>query len=307
MRKYIICFIAIIFLQEHSFAQDIGADSKNKGVFTYYSPKKYRADFSSKDFSLTIASLQILKAFTIGHDTTVFKRSNYYIQPSIINASELVSLSDFSGFRPGFKFKLGYQTTVDSIKPSSNGWTFSTGWNFFASVDNINLYNTDNSKIEKKYPFSYGVEMNYTQFLPTKWMVLSFTGSLSSGWNDNSLLNFKDISSNTIMNGNIVAFEKFEGKYGKLQTSLNKARLSFSTPITFWHLNPIPYVVLVATENSKPIYFVGLYTNIISKKINFHSFKLPSTFGIGFDKVSKEGEWGKMNVFVRGSINFSEF
>lgn len=294
-------------MQQYLFAQDIGADSKNKGIFTYYSPKKYRADFSSKDFSLTIASIPIFKAFTIGHDTTVHKRSNYYIQPSIINASEIVSLSDFSGFRPGVKFKLGYQTTVDSIKESSNGWTFSTGWNIFASVDNIKLYNTDNSKIEKKYPFSYGIEVNYTQFMPTKWMVLSFTGSFINGWNDNSLLNFKDISSDAIMNGNIVAFEKLDGKYGKLETGLNKARLSFSAPITFWHLNPIPYVVLVATENAKPNFFVGLYTNILSKKINFHSFKLPSTFGIGFDKVSKGGEWSKMNVFVRGSINFSEF
>jgi len=288
-------------------AQDIGADSKNKGIFTYYAIKKYRADFSSKDFSLTIASVPIRKSFKLDRDTTVHKSSNYYFQPSIINASEIISLSDFSGFRPGGKLKFGYQTIVDTIKENSNGWTFSTGWSIFAAVDNFRLYNTDNSKIEKKYPLSYGIELNYTQFLPTKWMVLSFTGSVVQGWNDNSLLNFKDISSDAIINGNIIAFEKFDGKYGKLLTGLNKARFSFSIPTTFWHINAIPYTVLLATENAKPIYFVGLYTNILAKKINFHLFKLPSTFGIGFDKVRKEGEWSKMNVFVRGSINFFDY
>lgn len=295
-----------IVINNSILAQDIGTDSKNKGIYVYYSPKKYRTEFSSKDFSLTIASLQLFKPFVIGADTTVYKRSNYYIQPSIINASDIVSLSELTGFRPGAKLKVGYQTTVDSITDNSNGWTFAIGWNLFASIDNIKLFNTNTSEIEKKYPFTYGVELNYTQFLPAEWMVVSFTGTISNGWNDNSLRNFKELGSDVILNSNIVAFEKFDGKYGVLQANLKKARLSLSTPMSFWYFNPIPYVVLNATEGQKPSYFVGLYTNILSKKLNFRAFKLPSTFGIGIDKVRKAGSWSKSNLFIRGSISLGE-
>jgi len=236
-------------------------------------------------------------------------KSNFYVQPSLINATDIFSLSDFANFRPGGKIKFGYQSIVDEIFPNKNfkGYTFSIGANLFASVDNVKLYNTDISAIEKKYPASFGVEINYTQFFPANWIVLSFTGTLSNGWNDNDLLNYKDISSNSVLDGNIVAFKEFDGKYGKLETGKNKARISISAPISFWHLNPIPYAVWASTSNNKPTGFLGIYTNILSKRVDFHAFKLPSTFGIGVDKVWQGNRWSKANVFVRGNINLGEF
>jgi len=55
------------------WGQDIATDSKNKGVFTNYSIKKYRMDFSSKDFSFTFSSIPIAKKIVIGDTTNVKK------------------------------------------------------------------------------------------------------------------------------------------------------------------------------------------------------------------------------------------
>ncbi|MBI3232661.1 MAG: hypothetical protein HYZ42_01230, partial [Bacteroidetes bacterium] len=145
MRKLFSITLQLLLFGSISFSQDIATDSKNKGVFTYYSTKKYRLDFSGKDFSLTISSKP--KNIIYLPDTqnpainNVKKKSNYYLQTSIINAADLVSLSDLSGFRPGVKFKIGYQRAVDSIFSNYNGLTYAWGCSFFSSIDNIKLYN----------------------------------------------------------------------------------------------------------------------------------------------------------------------
>lgn len=314
MRKLFSIILLPLLFGLTSFSQDIATDSKNKGVFTYYGTKKYRLDFSGKDFSLTVSSKP--KNITYLPDKSnpavinVKKKSNYYLQTSIINAADIVSLSDFSGFRPGVKFKMGYQRAVDSIFSNYKGLTYAWGGSFYSSIDNIKLYDpqsTASNKVSKVYPFTIGAELNTTIFLPIKWMALSLSGTISNGWNDNSLLNYKDISSGTIVNSNIIAFEKFEGKYGVLITGVTKGRLSFSVPLTIWQINPIPYAVLLSTSNDTPTYFLGVYTNILSEKINFHAFKLPSTFGIGIDWTKKSSGWSSGNIFIRGNINLSQF
>jgi hypothetical protein len=322
MKKITVLLLAV-FCSQYLFAQDIATDSKGKAVFSYYGTKKYRFDFSSKDFSATFATNPIKtqyfnllqnqggKRVIVGAGDTsknVGKSSFFFLQPAILNASDMVSISDMKNFRPGGKLKIGYQRNVDTIYDNYKGATYGFGVNVFGAVDNLKLYNTDSNKVEKRYPYSMGIEGNFT-FFPWKLsrrVVLALTGNYTRGWDDNALLNYKDISSATITSA-VVAFDKFDGKYGKLNTEVNKLRLTLSIPVTFWHLNPIPYAVCLITNTNQPAYFLGVYTNLLAKKINYRGFKSPSSFGIGVDWSQISGKWSTPNVFIRGSISFGDF
>lgn len=300
----------VFFLYGFSFyGQDVATDSKNKGVFTYYNFKKYRVDFSSKEFSLTLSTKPYYTKYVDSSSGTVnaVKTSNYYIQPSIINASDFFNVSKLSEYNLGGRLKIGYQRTVDNIRKDYPGFVVGFGGSLFYAIDNFTLYNTLVNKIEQRNPVSYGIDLNGTLFFPKKnWVILTGNITFSNGWNDFGLLNFKDIS-NVIVNGDIVAFDNFDGKYGELVTNIQKLRFAASAPVTFSYLNFTPYIVVNALENVKPIILTGIFTNILSKKIDFQNFKLPSTFGFGIDWIRKESEWSKANIFIRGSVNIFEY
>jgi hypothetical protein len=317
-------------------AQDIATDSKGKGVFTYFSTNKARVDFTSKDFSFTlstkpkkityiptvpskrvVASRDTLnpskeEKFTTLNEINVKKRSTYYGQLTILNATDLINVSELENFRPGVRTRLGYQRIVDSIYTRWPGRALAYGGNIFGAVDNIQLYDTDKNSIGKRYPGSVGLEGNVTWFPPEwlarerRWFVLSANSSLSYGWNDDALLNYKELSAATLQ-PTVVAFNKFDGKYGKLETGIAKWRLSLSAPMSFGYFNPILYAVVTTTTVNKPTYFAGLYSNLLAKPIKFRGFKPPTSFGVGFDWRYNDGEWSSINVFVRGNITLGQF
>jgi len=303
MRNILLAVLLLINL--YCNAQDVATDSKGKSVFTFNAIKKYRVDFSSKDFSLTVGSIPILTNYTLGNDPSVFKKSNFFIQPSLINVTDRLDLTSFKDLKIGGKLKSGWQTAVDSIDDSYKGFTFAAGAAFFISVDNFDYYSSRNSNFSHETPLSIGMEANLTIFTPIRWMVISLTGSVSNGWNDNTLLNYRKIEDAEI-NNDVVAFDKFEGKYGELIKGKNKARIAISVPLSFWYITIIPYSVVEPTSYAKPTYIVGLYSNILGKKLNFTKFQLPSTFGIGIDWNHKE-RWSTPTLFIRGSINIGEF
>jgi hypothetical protein len=293
-------------------SQDIATDSKGKGVFTYLSNKKVRLDFSSKDFSLTFSTPpKGVRYVKKEDDTTIInvrKVGSFYFQPALLNASDLVTLSELQKFRPGGKLKIGYQRIVDSINRNFSGCTYAIGANIFAAIDNLKLYNTEINTIEKKYPLSFGIEFNYILFQPAglSWMLVAANASLSRGWNDEDLLNFKE-SKDAIITPAVVAFEKFDGKYGTVSNEINRFRISVSVPLKLGYYNPIPYVVLSARSEKEPGYFIGFYNNVLSKKINFKQFTLPTSFGLGVDWSKISGNWSSVNVFVRGNIQFGDY
>ncbi|MCH5684294.1 hypothetical protein LWM68_08470 [Niabella sp. W65] len=253
MKSFYSLIIVFLLFNTVTYGQDIATDSKGKSVFSYFSTKRYRFDFSAKDFSVTLSTKPRITnyyfdtiwngaAFTL--DSTVIKQRAYYLQPSMINAADIVSLSDFSGFRPGGKLKLGYQSQVKKIFDVYKGTTYAWGVGVFVSLDNIKLFNTDKNIVEKRYPFSYGVEGNFTFFPPkSKYFVLALNTSLSRGWNDDGLLSYKDFGS-AIITSQVVAFDKFDGKYGQLKTDVTRFRFAASVPVSIWYFNPTPYVVL---------------------------------------------------------------
>ncbi len=314
MKKLLILFIAtinFILTQAHvSFCQEIATDSKGRGVFTYYSTQKNRIDFSSKDFSLTISTRPIKSIFHFAekvNDTNVIKLSNYFIQPSLLNASDLITLSNVKTFRPGGKVRIGYQRTIEKINEGYNRFSYALGGNIFYSFDNIGLYNPGTNKPEKEYPKSFGLELNYTQFTPKRWMVLTFTGSLFKGWNNDELIDFKYLDG-SITNDKIVAFSKLDGKYGELKENLNKIRLTSSVPIVlFKYYNPIPYTVLLISDKQLPKSIFGVYNNILLKEVNFKRFTMPSSFGLGIDWVKTGNKWSSPNIFLRGNFSFGSF
>ncbi|MCU0336302.1 MAG: hypothetical protein MUF12_00430, partial [Sediminibacterium sp.] len=287
-----------------------------KSVFVAFPFKKTRFDFTSKDFSLTFQfkyfetffGKLITKSQTDSEFLrNVTKSTVGIIQVSVLNANDIVNLSDFTNFRPGLSIKLGAQRNVDKIEDNFDKATWGGGFNLYGSFDNFKLYETENNQIKKKYPVSYGLEGNITFFPPnTRKMILALNANIGKGFNDNGLKNFKELNSVTLT-PTVVAFEKFDGKFGKLETDLFKARFTASAPMTFGNFQPIPYLVFSSIENDEPAYFVGIYLNLLAKKMrNFRIFNIPSSFGIGADWRKISGTWSSINVFIRGSISFDE-
>lgn len=321
-------FLFALILQLQGSAQDIATDSKGKGVFSMYGIQKVRFDFSHKDFTSTIRlykdTVRYLKVLgdTISTIDTanVTKTYNWFLQLSMLNAANIVSLTDLSNFRPGGRIRLGYQINPDTISTDYTGYSYSFGISTFVSVDNFLHYDPALGKeFHVRNPWSYGIEANLTWFLPEwlseRWIVMALNGSLSRGWNDNSLLNFKE-RDQAIIDPNVVAFDKFTGKYGELKTDVNRARAAISFPIkiawvkdTRWfrwmqYYSPTPYGVVNYSNGTAPLYIAGIYNNVFADKLTFNKFEVPSSFGLGVDWYHTEGKWSSPNWFIRGSLSF---
>lgn len=308
-------------------AQDIATDSKGKGVFSLLDIQKARFDFSSKDFTVTIRLYKdtiryykLLGANMGRINSNVTKVNNFYLQASMLNASNILTYADLSNFRPGAKLRFGYQVNPVEINNQYTRSTYSWGMNVWGSVDNFKHYDPKQSAaITKKYPWSYGVETNYTWFLPRfwakkRWVAMSFSGAASRGWNDNALLNFRE-RNKAIVDTVAVALDKFSGKYGELVTDINRARFSGSIPVKVnvkdgkWYsflnyYSVVPYAVVNYIEGSTPVTTMGVYNNIFASKLNFSKMELPSSFGVGVDWNYNDAVWSSANWFLRGTINF---
>lgn len=313
MKQIVFTLLAICFAVSVQ-AQSIATDSKGNPVLQLYAFENARFDFSSKDFTFTVTSKSInktFKFFSATNDTNVIKKRQAFFQVSILNTDELQSLSDISGFRPGGKMKIVFQNIVDSINPLFHEATFGGGFALFASVDNIKLYNESINIIEKRYPFTIGVEGNLNLFLPklwakTRWAILSFNMSASNGWNNSELKNYKDIT-NVITTPSVVAFDNFDGKFGTLKTRLNNFRLGISLPINLHRTQLIPYVVHSSSVGTSPLFITGTYLNIVlGESSDFNKLKVPSAFGIGIDWVKNEKKWTSPNIFIRGAFTIGK-
>lgn len=288
-------------------AQEIATDSKSKPVFNYFGPVKQRLDLNGKDFSVSFGLRPHKIIYGWGADTNVIKKSAFFIQPAVLNASKLILLSEREKFRPGGKITFGYQMAVDTIREVYKGSTYSLGASVFGLVDNIKLYNTLNSSIENRNPYGFGADVNGT-FFPAffRKMVVAGTVGYTYGYNDESLLNYKSVSA-AVISSDVVAFDKFDGKYGELKNDIQKLRIAVSLPFAFGRFNPVPYAVYNNTKGSPDSYIYGIYANVLAKKLNFSTFDPPTSFGIGFDWVHAGGVWSKANVFIRGSMSFGKF
>lgn len=297
-------YLFVVLTSVNAISQDIATDSKGKGVFTYYQAKKYWLDFSSRDLTFTFATPEKNIAFVTGSSRKVDKRSNWFFQGSILNATDKINLR---GFRPGGRIKVGRQSKVTKVHDKYDWFTFSFAANGFLTIDNFKHYDPETESVSPSQPITIGTEVTSTIFTPLKWLVFSINGSVSNGWNDNQLLNFKAIEDVTL-DDNVVAFESFDGKYGELLEGRNKARFAFSMSMTASYFNFIPYTSVNCATFDSPDYYVGLYTGFLTGKINYHQFdELPSTFGVGVDFKVSSDSWQLPNIFIRGNFNLKEF
>lgn len=311
-------------------AQSVITDSKGNGTFNYYDIERFRLDLSPEDFSATFAvpGEILYKKDTVDN---VKKTRGLVMQVGVTNLDNVVNMSDIKNLKPGFKFKLGYQTNVSMIN-DYEGPTYSFGIYAVYSRANFTHYNPESEQIASQKPATYGGEVNGTWFPFTvkkeRFFLLHANLSFLKTWNEDELANFKSLDGGILQNnGSIIAFKDFDGKYGLLKKDIDKFRSAFSLPLYFgeyefvksnWffglakYLMITPYGVVSATSVSKPSYIAGGTLSILklkkeenSKKtvpMSFSSLEVPSLISVGLDWGNKDGNWSKANVFIKGSI-----
>lgn len=333
MKKIANILFVLLALAYTANSQNIGVDNKGKSVFTHYSKADARLEISTDEpLSLSyIAGARetdyIRKKKLVQEplnarmnnrfktDTTVSKFSGVLLQVSMLNSDDYLTLTNILDIRPGLGLKVGYQNGIGSFKnldevPKLGAYAW--GINAVFNMDNIKLYNTDNNKEEKKLPLTYGAEFNYSFFFKNRNKerrirnVLALHAKFTRTWNDDDLISYQKIGDVTVL-PNVVALQAFEGRFGKLKNDITKFRLAFSAPFYISHINPIPYFVLNIQSKSNPIYFFGVFTNMLAKSLTKTDFKIPTSLGIGIDAKVQRGVVSRPNVFIKGSISFGEF
>jgi hypothetical protein len=229
----------------------------------------------------------------------------------MLNADEYFLVKKLKDLRPGLGLKLGHQVSIDTFTnidaiPDPYKRTFAFIWNGIFNIDNIKLYDKTSGKIEKRYPLTYGAEITLNYFFKHRSkdstrVALALNAKLVRTWNDDDLDNYKLISETTVNTSQVVAFDKFDGRYGTLEEK-TKFRTSLSIPTYFWHLNPIPFVVGNFVSGEKAKYHVGLFTNFLAKRLPKARFSIPASVGMGVDWVIKGASASKPFVFFSGSI-----
>jgi hypothetical protein len=333
MKKIILLFGLLMLLNIYSNAQSIGVDSKGKSIFTHYSRADARLEVSTDEpFSLSYIVHPGITSFQKRNldkgpalsgkagaayqtDLKLKKFRGTLIQVSMLNSSDYLALNNLLDIRPGLGLKLGHQVSIgdfDELDNIPRAAAYTGGFNAILNIDNIKLYNTDNNLEEKKLPVTCGAEFNYSLFFKNRKKdrnirnVFAVNGMLVRTWNDDDLISYQKISDVTIL-PNVVALKEFEGRYGKLQTDVTKFRLAVSGPMYIGYVNPIPYVVVNLQTKSNPIYYLGVFTNILTKPLSKTHFKIPTSIGLGIDTKLQGGVLSRPNVFIKGSISFGEF
>lgn len=337
--KPLLALPCLVLFPFASFSQSIGVDSKGKSIFTHYSKADARFEISTDEplslsyifgakktpFTRKTApkvaaispSLTPKEKDRYDFETTIDKFTGTLVQLSMLNSDDQLSLTNLFDINPGVGFKIGRQTSIGVFDKLDNipdkYWGASTwGLNAVFNMDNIQLYNATTSIEGKKLPLSYGIEGNYSLFFKNKndrktRNVLAVNGRLLlRTWNDDNLLYYQKLSNTTVLT-DAVAMEDFEGRYGNLKTDVTKFRLAVSAPFYYGHLNPIPYFVLNTQSGQSPIYFMGVFTNVLTKSLTKEKFKIPTSLGIGIDTKLFHGKLGSPNLFIKGSISFGEF
>lgn len=318
MKKIFLATISLISVF-YSFGQKIGIDGKGKSIFTHISRSEARFEFSTEEpLSISYLFNPKISTFSLTQtgDTTVTKFSGLLGQISMLNSGDYLALSNLSKLRPGVGFEIGYQKSIERFRnidiiPSSYGGTYTAGIKGLFNIDNIKLYNTDNSKIESKLPLTYGLEANYNFFFKNmnrqsiNRIVFALNLSLLRTWNDDQLISYQKISDVTIL-PTVVALEEFDGRYGRLNNEVTNLRISISLPMYFGILNPIPYVSFYSITNQNPQYRMGVFTNILNKGLTKENFKIPASIGIGIETMNTDGKFANPVILLKGAISLGE-
>jgi hypothetical protein len=317
MKKITLMMICLLGLGEVGFGQDVAVDSKGETVFAFYSLPDWRFEFSSKTpLSLGVSGKRFRTTYKtktklmLTKDTTVVKESGVYYKLELLNSSKLFTFSTLNQIDAGIKANIGWQMTLGKVKRliGKGAWVY--GANSYLAIDNFNIYNTISKNIEKKKPTSFGIDINISHIFPKsdgkeKFHVLSAIASFSKTWNDDDLLNYREIENVTITQ-TVIGLDKFSGRFGELNENINKLRVAVSYATVVGIFNPIPYIIFTDNNISAPKYHVGLFLNILSKKLDKADYTIPSSIGLGIDFINAESKWSSANIFLKGSINFGK-
>ena len=303
MRRIALASLFFLFVC-FSNAQEVAVDSKGEPVFQFY---------SKEDARLQLNRRAPVSASYVFHGAE--KNSGTLLQFSVLNSGDFSMIEKLKDIRPGAGIKLGYQKTIEqfnNIDQSNKNSVHAWGVNVFFNVDNIKLYDTIKGFAEKKYPFTYGAEGNYTFFFKNKksnpnWRsALSVYTALSSTWNDHNFLSYREISKITVR-PDVIAMQDFDGRYGVLRKNFFKYRMAVSFPMFYKRLNPTPYWVAIFGTQNSPSYHMGVFTNVLASSLNKSNTKMPGSLGIGFDWVyATEHLSSKVNVFLKASISLGK-
>jgi hypothetical protein len=306
--------------------QKIGIDSDGKSIFTHIAVSDVRFELSTEepasisyfkktsrtDYVLTKRSHEEKEKSVV----TVSRFKGLFGQFTLLNSTEPLMLSNLSEMKLGYGFKLGYQCTIDTFRniddiPTPYIGTYTYGLHAIYNIDNFILYNPESELRSHERPTSLGLEGNFNFFFKnwnknsSKRIAIALTGTIERTWNNEDLLNFQDMSKSTVL-ANIVVLEDFEGRYGVLKDDVIKMRFSAAVPMYFGRFNPIPYVVYKDSDISNAKYHLGVFTNILNKKLTKSNFRIPSSFGLGVDSVYSDGDFSGLNVLIKGAISFGK-
>ncbi len=322
--KNIYCLLILSFaFIATTRAQSVGVDSKNKSIFSYYTPDNNVAVQTSSSTPVSIYKMWTLdtvhKYYITGQwqkgkpakeDTvpTVLKQHLLILEGSMLT-DDGNNYATFKKIRPGIGLAFGYQVSIETVNHLDvvgGAWTW--GINAIFDLNNINLYNTDNNQEENKLPVTYGLEGNMNHLFPHSntarfyWM-LSATASIYHTWNDDELLSYQNISAATITD-KVVAFDSFRGRYGDFKNDITNGRFSLAAPMYFWYLNMIPFAELNAYSNNQTDYHLGAFMLVLPAKITPTNYTIPTSFGVGVDWIHTNTGFGNANFIITGTFKF---
>lgn len=311
MKRTLLCLVWILSTYAVCRGQDIGSDSKGNSVFTVYALKSVRAELNTKE-PLALSHVSIVdttqKYRTSDGLPTVRKVHGLTTRLALANSGKNVVLSNLLSTKLGVEARLGYQVVVDSVT-NLDGFpgTFSIGGGLITGFDNFLLYDKTSNTVSHERPFNIGGELNYNFYFaapsgvknPTRW-VIALNTSIVRTWNSDDLISYQSLDK-AIIAQHAVAFEKFEGRYGILDKSTWRGRVSIAAPVFFWHLNVIPFYAVSTNFNGKTKSTPGVNLNFITQPIQWYKYKFPSSIGLGLDWFDKKAS--KPNLFIRGAFS----
>lgn len=320
--------LKMIYLCSPLFGQDIGVDSKQSPIYSFYTFEDVRFSIDAdKPLSFSSSLFRVLTTFVPkanyvqlqnkpflskiqAPDPTYSTIRGLYYTASLLNSEkQFLKFNSLNDFQPGASLKVGYQYSIKTWGTSKRRPMRrpTTGINLIGQFDNINIYNPEDSTSKRILPLTYGLDGNFNIYPIVRRyikLVIAFNGSYLHTWNDDDLINYKKIDGSMI--NNVVAFEEADGRYGVLNKNVETYRLSMSVPIYVWYLNPIVYYSEYLPVNATHYSKIGIFFNIMNKTFDIDDGELPSTVGIGWDFDIKQKNISAPNYFLKGTISFGK-
>lgn len=268
---------------------------------------------------------------------TARKNNALFVKAGLTNTKKFQNLNKFdfkknNGLTFGVSFKHSFKEVyiLSENKRPFNLGTFTINAQY--SYDKFENFDPTSNTINKETPDVFALSGGVNRYF-FNWnckyphtLVLALNAMASpKTYNKNSLTNFSELSSGTIVNGSVftTSNSSFDGKFGIVENDVQTARISFSSGFVpenklcekLPYIVPVPHLSYDFFSYSKPKLTYGISIGFLTKALfdeakkndegnSTRVFNSPSFLSIGVDGSNQDGKSSKPNYFISGAITF---